>query len=240
MDTVIAALFFALFFGGMGWFIWSQIRKDRRLKAELDALCAARGWQIDRRKDGRRPVTEIAPADGAWQLRLSHPYRRGSGKNSPTVPGQTEFRSRSPAWASGRAMVGQRMPGGMDQLMGGSKSGLAGFFQHSAVKSVLSATLGQELVSDLTELRPVPPPPGVELTLLASSPPEGLDWNALQDAIHGWTPVHSRERTPPSVRLGPDGFALRLSCQLSEVEDIVRFVDHASDVAARLGTTPIR
>jgi len=240
MQDQVGILFVVIFFGAIGWFVWSQLKKERRRKAELDALCAKRGWQIARRNEGRQRVTEIAPADQSWRLRIGAPYRRGSGKNSPTVPGYTQFHQPEPAWTAGRAVVSQRMPGGMDRLVGAGGSGLVGFLQNSAVKAVLGPLIGPDFATDLADLRPVEAPPGIELTILATATPQDLDYHALHEAIHGWTPVHSRERTPPAVTLGPEGFAMRLSHTLAEADDIALFADHAAALAHRLAATPIR
>jgi len=234
METVFAIIFFVLFFGGMGWFIWRQIRNDRRRRAELEALAQVRGWTLDRSQEGRQQIVSISPPGGDWWLKLAYPYSRNSGKTKSRIPGHTEFRAKAPAWPDGRVVFVSKMPGGFGQLAGGVTRGFVGLMQNSIVRGMLSKVVPPEILDDLDRLQPFEPPPGIELTILATEDPRGGDLQAVHEAVQGWRPIRNRDGSPPMVSIGPEGTSMRLSSCLSEAEDIAHFVDHATALAERL------
>lgn len=223
-------VFLVLFLLGMGAFVWTQIRNDRRRRAELDALAARRGWQVFRLREGRRQLTRVLPPDGAWELEIAAPMHRRARKTSSVIPGHTRMRCARPAWTQGRALIQRAGPG--TALIGNDR--VLGFLNSRPVQAMLSAALGPDMAEDLASLRPVPAPPGIALSIMASTPPQGLDHAALQRAIDDWHPARSRDGSPPSVRLGPEGMTLSLPHNLIETPDIERFVDHGTALAATL------
>jgi len=233
MDTVLAIVFFAAAFGGMGWLIISQTRKQKMRQAAVDEMAAQKGWTVERRAEGRRRITILTPGSGDWTLRMSPPISTGGSKSRTSIPGYSEFRSNLPNWPGGRAVFSQRMPGGMDRLMAGT--GLLGMVQNVAVKAMLKHLVGVEATSDLERLQPFEAPPGIELSILASEDPRDGNLKAIHDVIHGWKSRHARDRSPPAVTIGPEGMTLRMVTYLDEVEDIVAFIDTGQKLAGDLG-----
>lgn len=233
-----ALIAFAAFIAVFGGIVWWAVRHERRQRAAIEALAAAEGWTIGYGREGAQPVATISPADGTWSLRLGRPFRRGSGKSSPAHPGSTELTVFEPAWPDGRVIFTQRFPGGFDRLMGGSAlAGLASLLQNAALARILDGVVPAAVAADLPRMKPFDPPPGVELAILATEDPRGGDLAAVHAAVHGWTPVRSRDRSPPSLAIGPEGTVVRLAHCLTAAEDIALFVRHGLAVAVRLAAS---
>lgn len=232
MDTLIAALSVLLFLGILAWVVVAQKRAERRRADALEALARQRGWRVTRGAEGRRRVIEVVPAGGGWTLKLASGYATGSSKARSSVPGYTVLVADAPAWPGGRAVFSQKLPGGVDMMLGGT--GLAGFFQNAAVKALLGRVIDPDTLRDLDRLQPFEAPPGIELSILATEDPRGGNLRAIHEAVHGWRPLHHRDRSPPTLTIGPEGTRLRLPFALREGEDIARFVDLGTGLAAAL------
>ena len=232
MDIALGLLFFALFIGTFGWFIWRGAQIGKRRKAALAALVAARGWRMEAGREGRRQVTTLGPPDGAWTLRLRAATSSGSGNTRTRNPGSTEFRAAQPAWDGGRAIFTQRLPGGVERMQGGA--GLVGLLQVKALRTLMARLVPPEVLDDLPNLQAFDAPPGVELTILATEDPRGADLAAIHTAIHGWRPAHGRDPGPAAVMIGREGFGMRLPDILHEAEDIAAFADRAQALAQAL------
>lgn len=223
MDYLVAILFLAVFLGVFAWIIVTQSRAQKARDAAIDALAAARGWRVTRRVEGRRKVAELAPEAGGWALKLASGYGSGSGSNRASIPGFIEFRAREPAWPGGRAVFAQRLPAAFEGRIGGT--GLVGFFQNAAVKTMLSRVIDPAVLDDLHRLKPFDPPPGIELTILASEDPRAFNLRAIHEVVNGWRPKMRRDRGAPAVSIGPEGTSLRLPGELTAAEDVGAFAD---------------
>lgn len=233
MDAVLPAVFFVVVFAGAAWIVITHLRKQAARAAALDTLAAGQGWQVERKTEGRRHVTTLTPAQGGWVLRVAPPRSTGSSKNRNSIPGFTEFRADTPNWPGGRAIFSQRLPGGVSNLLGGA--GLAGVLQGAAVKAMLNRLVGSEVMAEIGRLQPFDPPPGIELSILASDDPRDGNLRAIHDLIHGWKPRKTRDRTPPGVIIGPEGMTVRLPTELQEPGDIAAFADMGQRLARDLG-----
>ena len=223
MDYLVPILFMAGFVGLFAWLIISQTRAQKARDAAIDALAAQRGWRVARRVEGRRRVVEIVPEGGGWALKLASGYTTGSQKTRSSAPGFAEFRAEDPAWPGGRAVFGQRLPMAFEGRMGGT--GLVGFFQNAAVRTMLSKVIDPAIVDDLGRLKPFDPPPGIELMILASEDPRQGNLRAIHEAVNGWRPRVGRDRGAPAVTIGPEGTSLRLPGELLAAEDVASFAD---------------
>lgn len=234
MDFVFAAAFFLVFVGVFAWIIIAQKRADQRRAAALQALAEQQGWRIARSVEGRRRVIEVAPEGSGWSLKLASGFSTGSSRNrSNSVPGYTAFVADTPAWPDGRAIFSQRLPGGVDRMLG-SAAGLTGFLQNAAVKTLLGRLVDAESLRDLDRLRPFEAPAGIELSILATEDPRGGNLRAIHDVVQGWQPRHARDRSPPAVNIGPEGTTLRLPFELREADDIAAFAEAGRKLAAAL------
>jgi hypothetical protein len=233
MDLAITTAIFLLFLGVFAWIIIAQKRADQRRAAALEALAAQQGWRITRSAEGRRRVIEVAPLSGGWRLKLASGYSTGAAKARTSVPGYSAFVAEVPAWQDGRAVFSQKLPGGIDLLLG-SAGGLTGFFQNAAVKALLARVIDADTLRDLDQLRPFQAPAGIELSILATEDPREGNLRAIHEGVHGWQPRHARDRSPPSVTIGPEGTTLRLSLELREADDIAAFVTHGQALATAL------
>lgn len=232
MDFLLTFGLFALVAGGFAWLIWRGAQTAKRQKADLAALAQRNGWQVAEGREGRRTVTTVTGPDGAWTLRLLPSYSTGSKSTRRSHPGSSEFRAAEPVWDGGRAVFAPRLPGAVERLQGGV--GLTGFLQSAAMRTLLSRIVPPEVLDDLPNLRQWDAPAGVELTILATEDPRGADLPRIHDAIHGWTPVHARDRAPPAVMIGAEGFRMRLPACLHEAEDIAAFAERAQALAQAL------
>jgi len=234
LESVLAILFFALFFGGFGWFIWHQLRNDRRRRAELDARAASQGWTLTRDTEGRRSITTVVDPGATWRLRLASGYSTGSSgsKSRGSVSGYSEFLMPLAVWPRGAAVFSQRMPGGMDRVVAGAP--LVGLLQTRVVKGMLSRIVPPELLENVAQLSSFEAPPGIELSILGTEDPRGLDLRALHAAIQEWQPRIQRRVGAPAVILGPEGLRYRLPDQLHEAEDIASFIAQGQELAQRL------
>lgn len=223
MEFIVPILFMAAFLGIFAWVIVTQRRAQKARDAAIDALAVQRGWRVARRVEGRRRVVELAPEGGGWSLKLASGYSTGSQKTRSSAPGFAEFRAEDPAWPGGRAVFGQRLPAAFEGRMGGT--GLVGFFQNAAVRTMLSKVIDPAIVADLGRLKPFDPPPGIELMILASEDPRQGNLRAIHDAVHGWRPRVGRDRGAPAVTIGPEGTSLRLPGELLAPEDVASFAE---------------
>jgi len=236
MEFLVPVLFFTLFIGVFVWLIVTQSRQQKARDAALDAMAHQQGWTVERRTEGRRKVTVLSPASGdGWVLRLGLPFRSGGSKSRNSIPGFSEFRADLPNWPDGEAIFSQRMPGGLDRMVGGS--GLAGILQNAAVKAVLNHAVGSDVLSNIGQLTPYEAPPGIELSILASEDPRDGNLRAIHDVVHGWKPRHSRDRSPPAVVINAKGTTLRLGTALDEADDIAAFIETGRGLARNLGGT---
>lgn len=233
MDIAITTAIFLLFLGIFAWIIIAQRKADQRRAAALQALAEQQGWRIARSAEGRRRVVEIAPEGGGWSLKLASGYSTGSSKARTSVPGYSAFVSDTPAWADGRAIFSQKLPGGIERMLG-SAAGLTGFLQNAAVKALLGRVVDTESLRDLDRLRPYEAPTGIELSILATEDPRGGNLRAIHDVVQGWQPRHARDRSPPSVNIGPEGTTLRLPFELREADDVAAFVEAGRKLATAL------
>lgn len=231
-DIAITTALFLLFAGGFAWLIIAQNRAQKRRAAALDALAAQQRWRLARRTEGRRRVVEIAPEGGGWSLKLASGYSTGSSKARGSVPGFTAFVSDTPAWPDGRGVFSQRLPGGIDRMLGGA--GMVGFFQNAALRTLLGRLIDPDTLRELDRLQPFEAPQGIELSILATEDPRGGNLRAIHEAVHGWQPRHARDRSPPAVNIGPEGTTLRLPFELREPDDIAAFVEQGRALAAAL------
>ena len=232
MDFVPPLLFMAAFAGVFGWLIVRSRRELKRQRADLEALATREGWTLETQAEGRRKVTLVRPQAGGWMLKLATGYSSGSSKSRTTVPGYSEFRADVPAWADGVAIFSQKLPLGFDQLRGGS--GMVGFFQNAAFKALMGRILDPDTLREVERLEPFDPPPGIELSILATEDPRGGNLRAIHDAIQGWAPKRSRARDLPAVHIDRAGTTLRLPTQLAETEDIAAFLAHGQQLAEAL------
>jgi hypothetical protein len=223
MEFLVPILFMAVFVGIFAWIIVTQTRAQKARDAAIDALAADRGWRVTRRVEGRRKVAEIAPEGGGWVLKLASGYASSSGRNRSSAPGFAEFRALEPAWPGGRAVFAQRLPAAFEGRIGGT--GLVGFFQNAAVKTMLSRVIDPAIVADLGRLKPFDPPPGIELMILATEDPREGNLRAIHEAVNGWRPRVGRDQGAPAVTIGPEGTSLRLPGELTSAEDVGAFAD---------------
>jgi hypothetical protein len=234
MEFFFPILIFGLFIGVFAWLMITQGRKQKARDAAVDQLASQQGWQVERRPEGRRRVTTITPNAGGWTLRLAPPTSTGNSKSRTSIPGFSEFRADLPNWPGGRAIFSPKLPGGMERLVG-SGSGLVGFLQATAVKTVLRQMVGSDSLAEIGQLQPFDPPPGIELSILSTEDPRDGNLRAIHDVIHGWKPRHRRDRSPPAVTIGPEGTLLRLPACLDLPDDIADLVETGCRLARDLG-----
>jgi len=219
MDDLFPFLIIGLFALTFGGIIWFGRKQEQQRIARLEALAANRGWQLELGRDGRRKTATFTAPDRAWVLRLASGYSTGGSRSRRRHPGSTEMTLAAPTWP-GQAIFIQRMPGGLEGLVGNTGGGLAGFLQNSVVKTFLRRVVPPEILDSLPNLTSFEAPPGVELTILATDDPRHLDLPSIHAFVHGWRPVHRRDLPPPMVSLGRDGLRIRLGDELTEAEDI--------------------
>lgn len=232
MDIAITTALFLLFVAVFAWIILAQRKADQRRAAALGALAEQQGWRVARSTEGRRRVIDVAPEAGGWRLRLASGYSTGSSKARTSVPGFTAFVSEVSAWPGGRAVFSQRLPGGIDRMLGGA--GMVGFLQNAAVRALLGRVVDPDTLRDLDRLQPFEAPAGIELSILSTEDPREGNLGAIHEAIHGWQPRHHRDRSPPAVTIGPEGTSLRLPFELREPDDIAAFVERGRALAGAL------
>lgn len=233
MEDLFPLLIIGFFVVTIGGIIWLGRKQEQQRVARLEALAANRGWHLELGRDGRRKTATLTAPDGRWVLRLASGYSTGGSRSRRRQPGSTDMTLSKPSWP-GQAIFIQRMPGGLEGMVGNTGGGLAGFLQNSVVKTFLRRVVPSDILDSLPNLTTFEAPAGVELTILATDNPRDLDLPAIHAMVHGWRPVHRRDLPPPMVSLGRDGLRLRLGDELTEAEDIDALISAAETLSQTL------
>lgn len=234
LSQILVVTSFFLVMGGLVWLVRRDIQTKRRRRAALEALAAAKGWRLETGRDGRRKLVTLSdPADG-WALFLAGGYRHGKGNSRGRTPGYTEMRLPARLWPRGTAIFAPPGPLNSFQAIAGG-SGLAGLLNNSLAGAMLRDVVPPDAAEDVAGLVRFEAPAGIDLIILATEDPRGLDLTAIRDAVQGWRAQGQNGAGQPTVTLLPDAVVYRLPEILREAEDVESFAAQGADLARRLG-----
>ena len=169
MSDILAVLLALALFGGAALALHWNWRTQARRNAELAALALRRGLALDRSRvhpSGARQIRLSDPAD-TWDLILTQPYRRRSGRSETSTSGNTLLTFTAPRLDDGMVIYLPPHAAGPPQLA----AQLLGRMDNALGRMILGKLLGPEVAPHLPRLRVQPVAPDTPLMILGTRDP---------------------------------------------------------------------